>query len=162
MADISATPVVSDGSDGSVAVPATTPATSVNPVPWSRRLGHDLGQIRTDAGAILVIGGQRPVDASGRLLHEGDMAAQLALALDNVSAVLEAAGLELTDLAHLRIHTTAIDALLDVQFVVDEHLAEVGATPPLTLIEVSRLAIAGMGVEIDGLAIRNATTRRNP
>lgn len=142
--------------------PTTGPATSVNPVPWSRRLGHDLGQTRTATGTVLAIGGQRPVDAGGHLLHEGDMAAQLALALDNVSAVLEAAGLELTDLVHLRIHTTAIDALLEAQVVVEEHLAEVGATPPLTLVEVSRLAIPGMGVEIDGLAIRNVTTGRNP
>lgn len=141
----------------SAAVPkgaATTGTTSLNPVPWSRRLGHDQGQLRAGTQAIVTIGGQRPVNAEGRLLHEGDVAAQLALTLDNVTDVVRQAGMEITDLAHLRIHTTDIVALLDVAFVVTEHLAAHGATTPVTTIEVSRLAVAGMAVEIDGLAVR--------
>ena len=115
---------------------------------------HDRAQLRTGIAAILTIGGQRPVDGQGRLLHEGDPAAQLALALANVTEVVVAAGLALTDLAYLRICTTDLPALLDVHFVVDEHLAGHGATPPISIVEVSRLAIAGMDLEIDGLAIR--------
>lgn len=135
--------------------PAATGTTaSLNPRPWSRGLGHDQGQLRAGAQAIVTIGGQRPVNAEGRLLHEGDVAAQLALTLDNVTEVVRQAGMEVTDLAHLRIHTTDIVALLDVGFVVTEHLAAHGATTPVTTIEVSGLAIAGMAVEIDGLAVR--------
>ena len=36
---------------------------------------------------------------------------------------------------------------------VAEHLTSVGATPPATLVEVTRLAVTGMVVEIDGLAL---------
>lgn len=133
---------------------ATVGTTSLNPVPWSLRLGHDQGQLRDEAQTILTIGGQRPVNAEGQLLHEGDVAAQLALTLDNLTDVVRQAGMEVTDLAHLRIHTTDIIALLDVGFVVIEHLAAHGATTPVTTIEVSGLAIAGMEVEIDGLAVR--------
>lgn len=125
--------------------------TSVNPV--SRRAGHDQGQLRSPVGAILTIGGQGSVDARGRLLHEGDTAAQLALALANLTEVVLAAGMGLSDLACLRIHTTDVAALLDVYFVVTDHLAEQGATPPVSILEVSRLAIPGMDLEIEGLAV---------
>lgn len=125
--------------------------------------GHDQAQLRTGISAILTIGGQRPVDGQGRLLHEGDTAAQLALALANVVEVVVAAGMTLTELAYLRICTTDLPGLLDVQFVVDEHLAQHGATPPISIVEVSRLAIAGMDLEIDGLAISTShPTERLP
>lgn len=127
---------------------------SVNAVDWSRRLGHDQAQLRHGVSSILTIGGQRPVDTQGRLLHEGDPAAQAALALDNLTAVLAAAGMTLADLAHLRVHTTSRASLLDAQFVVVEHLADHAAATPVTTIEVSGLAITGMEVEIDGLAVR--------
>jgi enamine deaminase RidA (YjgF/YER057c/UK114 family) len=126
----------------------------VNVLDWSRRLGHDQGQLRDGARAIVAIGGQRPVDAQGRLLHEGDTVAQVALALDNLTDVVLAARMTLADVVHLRIHTTSRAALLDALFVVNEHLAAEGATTPLTVIEVSGLALAGMEVEIDGLAVR--------
>lgn len=126
----------------------------VNAAEWSRRLGHDQGQVRAGARAILTVGGQRPVDADGRLLHEGDAAAQVALALDNLTEVVVAAGMTLADVAHLRIHATSRAALLDALFVTKEHLAAHGVTTPVTAIEVSGLAVAGMEVEIDAIAVR--------
>lgn len=144
--------------------PPTAPGVRpVNAVDWSRRLGHDQGQLRHGVRSILTIGGQRPVDVQGRLLHEGDTVAQVALALDNLTAVVLAAGMTLADLAHLRVHTTSLAALLDAQFVVEEHLGEHAVTTPVTTIEVSGLAIAGMEVEIDGLAVRtDHPTEGNP
>lgn len=124
--------------------------------PASRRNGHDQGQLRTGVEAILTIGGQGSVDALGRLLHEGDVAAQLALALANLTDVVVAAGMGLADLASMRINTTDVAALLDVYFVVTDHLAEQGATPPISIVEVSRLAVPGMDLEIEGIAVRGA------
>lgn len=135
---------------------AAAEITSLNPVPWSRRAGCDQGQLRTGVQTIVTIGGQRPVNADGQLLHEGDMAAQLALALDNLTEVMLEAGMAFRDLAHLRIYTTDMAALSDVGLVLFEHLAAHGATTPVTTIEVSGLAIAGMAVEIDGLAALTA------
>ena len=129
-------------------------ARSVNPSPWSRDLGHDQAHRRDHPVAVLAIGGQRPVDATGRLLHAGDAAAQVALTLDNVSAVLEAAGFGPGDVVHLRIHATSRAALLDAQYVVREHLAEHRLGTPVTTIQVGGLALVGMEVEIDGLAVR--------
>ncbi|CAN5606738.1 hypothetical protein BH24ACT4_BH24ACT4_13120 [soil metagenome] len=96
-------------------------------------------------------------------MHEGDTVAQVALALDNLTAVVVAAGMTLADLAHLRVHATSAVALLDAQFVVGEHLAEHAVTAPVTTVEVCGLAIAGMEVEIDGLAVRTEhRTEGNP
>lgn len=134
----------------------TTPAGTVrrvNPVRWAEPLGYDQGQLRTGVTSILTIAGQGPIDADGRLLHEGDVAAQLALALANVAAVLAEAGMTMADVAMLRTYTTDIAATLAVWDTVAEHLASEGATAPATLVEVTRLAVPGMVVEIDGLAI---------
>ncbi len=155
-----AVPHVAPTAGLAAAAPVDGTTTSLDPV-W-RRAGHDHGQLRTGAGAILTIGSQGPLDAQGRLLHEGDMAAQLALALVNLTEVVLAAGVGLSDLAHLRIHTTDIASLIEVQFVVSEHLAEQGATPPISIVEVSRLAVPGMELEIDGLAVAPPNHRPEP
>lgn len=125
----------------------------VNPSTWSQALGFDQGQVRTGA-RLLTIAGQGPLDERGLLLHEGDPAAQLALALANVAAVLDGAGMDWPDVAQLRVHTTDLDGLLEVYDTLVDHLGTVGARPPATLVEVTRLPVPGMTVLIDGLAIR--------
>jgi len=136
--------------------PTARGARGVNAADWSRRLGHDQAQRRDGVSAVLAIGGQRPVDGEGQLMHEGDAIAQVALALDNLTAVVVEAGMTLADLAHLRIHATSRAALLDAQFVIREHLVEHAVTTPITAVQVGGLALAGMEVEIDGLAVRTA------
>ena len=46
----------------------------------------------TGAGKVLFCSGQTSVDANGAPQHPGDMAAQIALAADNLEAVLREAG----------------------------------------------------------------------
>ena len=100
----------------------------------------------------VTIAAQGPVDERGLLLHEGDPAAQLALALANVAAVLHADGLGWTDLVHLRVHTTDRAQLLRVYDTLTEHLATVGADAETRIVEVPRLPLPGMTVSIDGVA----------
>jgi enamine deaminase RidA (YjgF/YER057c/UK114 family) len=126
----------------------------INPTSWNLAYGYDQGQVRTGTSTVLTIAGQGSLDQEGRLLHDGDVAAQFALAMTNVESVLDAAGMTLTDLAQLRIHVTDIDAALRSYDILVERLATAGATPPATLVEVRRLAVPGMAVEIDALAIR--------
>lgn len=125
---------------------------SVNPTTWSQSYGYDQGQVRT-ARRILTVAGQGPLDAQGRLLHEGDLAAQMALALHNVVEVVEAAGLRVQDIAQLRIFVLDVEAALANYSAITEFLADHDARPPATVVEVSRLAVPGMGVEIEALAI---------
>ena len=132
----------------------TTTALGLNPSTWSRALGYDQGRVARSPSMVLTIAAQGPLDQLGRLVHEDDPAAQLALTLANVAGLLEAAGMAWHDVAQLRVYTTDLPALLDVYDTLVEHLGEEGARPPATIVEVSRLLVPGMTVCIDGLAIR--------
>ena len=55
---------------------------------------------------ILHCAGQGSLDEHGRILHVGDMAAQVREALNNVETVLRAAGLSLADVTRLNFYTT--------------------------------------------------------
>lgn len=141
-------------------VGVNSPTTTMTPVTpstwtaWSRALGYDQGQLRAAPRAVLTVAAQGPLDSAGRLVHDGDPAAQLALALANLEAVLAAGGMAPGDLALLRVHTTDMDATLDVWDTLAERLAEVGASPPTTLVGVCALPVPGMTVSIEAVAIR--------
>jgi enamine deaminase RidA (YjgF/YER057c/UK114 family) len=86
-------------------------------------------------------------------VHEGDVAAQLALCLVNLERVLVSAGMTVLDVAQLRVYTTDLDQLRDVYDTLVEHLAETGAHPPTTVVEVTRLPLPGLVVTLEALAV---------
>ena len=81
------------------------------------------------------------------------MAAQLALSLDNLEAVLGAAGMSLARLVRLTVYTTDVDLLLQHYGVLASRLGAAGVAPPTTLLGVTRLAIPGQLVELEGTAV---------
>ncbi|WP_137825092.1 RidA family protein [Brevibacterium sp. 2SA] len=127
--------------------------TAVNPVTWSTELGFNQGELVTGPARTLFISGQTAMDAEGRPQHEGDIAAQLRLSLDNVEAVLAAAGMGLRDLVQLNVHTTDIDGLFPHYGELAGRLAAAGVAPTTTMLEVSRLAVPGQLVELEGIAL---------
>src|ERR671937_3000481 len=86
--------------------------TSINPVPWSLKLGFDQGQLIEGHRRQLVCGGQDAVDADGNAQHPGDMGAQLGLSLDNLEAVLADADMTLANVVRLNVYTTDFDELV--------------------------------------------------
>jgi enamine deaminase RidA (YjgF/YER057c/UK114 family) len=84
---------------------------SINPVTWSLNLGFDQAQLIEGQQRQLVISGQDAV-TEGNPQHPGDMAAQLELALDNLEAVLTAAGMTLANIVRLNAYATDMDELL--------------------------------------------------
>lgn len=70
---------------------------TINPWSWQDDHGYSQGVLVEQPKRTLYAAGQGPVDADGRLLHEGDVGAQARRAMDNVEAVLEAAGMSLAD-----------------------------------------------------------------
>ena len=131
----------------------TTAPQPLNPSGWSRRLGYDQGRLVPSPSQVLTLAAQGPLDALGRLVHEDDPAAQLALTLANVAEVLDAAGMSWRDVVQLRVYTTDLPTLLSVYDTLVDHLGELDARPPATIVEVSRLLVPGMTVSIDGLAL---------
>ena len=85
--------------------------TPINPSTWSLDLGFDQGQLIEGHQRLLVCSGQDAV-VDGAPQHPGDMAAQLALSLDNLEAVLSGADMTLADVVRLNACTTDMGALL--------------------------------------------------
>jgi enamine deaminase RidA (YjgF/YER057c/UK114 family) len=81
------------------------------------------------------------------------MAAQLTMALDNLEAVLAAAGMTLADVVRLGVFTTDVDRLLEHYRVVAERLEAAGVRPPSTLLGVARLAAPELLVELEATAM---------
>jgi enamine deaminase RidA (YjgF/YER057c/UK114 family) len=82
---------------------------SINPVSWSLNLGFDQAQLIEGHERLLVCSGQDAVDADGNSQHPGDMAAQLAMSLDNLEAVLASADMTLANVVRLNVYTTDFD-----------------------------------------------------
>ncbi len=125
----------------------------VNPAVWSLELGFNQGEVVSGETRTLYISGQTAMSREGRPEHEGDMAAQLALAVDNLEAVLAEAGMSLSDLVRLNVYTTDVDALFPHYGVLAGRLGAAGVAPTTTMLGVTRLAIPGQLVELEGTAV---------
>ncbi|MFB9661245.1 RidA family protein [Glycomyces mayteni] len=130
--------------------------TAVNPVEWSLELGFNQGELVSGQTRTLYCSGQTAMGRDGRPEHEGDMAAQLALSLDNLEAVLAAAGMGLSDLVRLNVYTTDVDGLFPHYGVLAGRLGAAGAAPATTMLGVVRLAVPGQMVELEGTAVASA------
>jgi enamine deaminase RidA (YjgF/YER057c/UK114 family) len=127
--------------------------TAVNPWTWSAELGFDQGVLVSGQTRTLYCSGQTAMSADGKPEHDGDLAGQLASSVDNVQAVLAAAGMSLANLVRLTVYTTDVDRLLGQYGVLVSRLAAAGAAPPTTLLGVTRLAVAGQLVELEATAV---------
>jgi reactive intermediate/imine deaminase len=107
-------------------------------------------------GPFVQVSGQGPQDpASGEYLHPGDVAAQTTRTLENVRAVVEAAGASFDDVVMLRVYLTKREdfAVMNEAYgrFVAEHCPS-GVLPSRTTVFVG-LPREEMLVEIDALAI---------
>lgn len=127
--------------------------TAVNPVEWSLELGFNQGELVSGQTRTLYCSGQTAMDADGKPQHEGDMAGQLALSLDNLEAVLAAAGMSLANLVRLNVYTTDVDLLFPHYGVLAARLGAALVSPATTMLGVVRLAVPGQLVELEGTAV---------
>jgi len=127
--------------------------TAVNPWNWSVELGYHQGEVVSGQTKTLYCAGQTAMSADGEPQHTGDLAAQLAMSLDNLEAVLGAAGMSLADLVRLTVYTTDVDLLFRHYGVLAGRLGAAGAAPATTMLGVTRLAIPTLLVELEGTAV---------
>ena len=126
--------------------------TAVNPWSWSLNFGYNQAEMLVGATRHLVCAGQTSVDADGNPQHPGNMRNQIALALDNLESVLGAADMGLANVVRLNIYTTDVDEAMKHFDVLGTRFGPVGATPPMTLLGVTRLAIPPLMFEIEATA----------
>ncbi|MEU6307937.1 RidA family protein [Streptomyces chartreusis] len=127
--------------------------TAVNPVTWSVDLGFNQGELVSGHTRTLYISGQTAMSPDGKPQHDGDIAAQLTLSIDNLEAVLDEAGMSLADLVRLNVYTTDVDLLFRHYGVLAARLGGAGVAPATTMLGVTRLAIPGQLVELEGTAV---------
>ena len=124
----------------------------VNPWPWSLNVGYNQAEILESTQRQLVCAGQTAVDAEGRPQHLDDMRQQIALALDNLEAVLGAADMGLANITRLSIYATDVDEAMKNFDILGARFGPLNAAPPMTLLGVTRLAIPGLMFEIEASA----------
>jgi enamine deaminase RidA (YjgF/YER057c/UK114 family) len=102
-------------------------------------------------GRLVVVSGQVPLDAQGRLVGEDDPRAQVRQVFDNLAAALAAAGAGMEHVVRLGVYLTDL-ADLDVFRAVRDEYVPADRPPASTLVQVSRLVHPAFRVEIDALA----------
>ncbi len=127
---------------------------AVEPEGWAKPRGYANGIRVRDASELVFVAGQIAWDAEQRLVGRGDFAAQFRQALENVAAVVHAAGAEPRHVARLTIYVTDKRQYLGA-------LREVGAAyravfgkhfPAMALVQVADLLEDGALVEIEATA----------
>src|SRR5688572_11902190 len=126
----------------------------VNPWKWQDQFAFSQGIEVSGATRTLYCAGQTSVDGEGKVMHEGNMSAQVDQALRNLTTVLEAAGFTLSDVVRLNYYTTDVDGFFQAHDVVKRHLEQAGSQPSGTLLGVARLAFPGLLVEIEATAVK--------
>jgi enamine deaminase RidA (YjgF/YER057c/UK114 family) len=115
--------------------------------------GFNQGELVGGATRTLYCAGQTSVDENGAPQHIGDMAGQIALAADNLDAVLRAAEMTYANLVRLNFYTTDVGSYLANAGVLGERLGAAGVAPAGTLLGVATLAFPELLIEIEATAV---------
>lgn len=126
----------------------------INPWTWQDRLGFVQANEISGAKRMLLCAGQVSIGADGTLLHAGDMRGQINQVIDNLEAVLKAAGFGLSDVVRMTIYTTQVDEFLAKRSDMMERMTRAGVRYASTLLGVARLARPELLVEIEATAIQ--------
>lgn len=125
----------------------------VNPWTWQDNRGYVQGHEVSGPGRVLYCAGIVSVDKDGNPVHEGDIRAQALQALDNLETLLTEAGYTLADVVRLNTYVTDIqDYFANGRPAIYERFAAAGTHFAATLLEVSRLALPQLLLEIEATA----------
>jgi reactive intermediate/imine deaminase len=103
-----------------------------------------------EAAGFLYVSGMLPVDAAGGLVGAGDVIRQSEQVLDNVGAVLSAAGATFGDVVRVGVYVRHMADREPINTVRRRYFGD--ARPASTLVEVSALAHPDALVEIEAVA----------
>jgi reactive intermediate/imine deaminase len=105
----------------------------------------------TFTGTMVMISGQIPLDAEGRLVGAGDARAQMRQVFHNLQMALAAAGARMADLVKLTVFLTNMADLGDFREVRDEFV-DPWRPPASSLVQVSALVHPAFRIEIEAVA----------
>ena len=123
----------------------------INPWTWQDRLGFSQAWSTTGADKLVFLSGQAPISPDGRLVGDDDFEAQVTQVFDNLKTVLDAAGADFESVVKITAYLTDITRLRDFGRVKARYIA--GPQPASTALGVSALALPGMMVEVEAVAV---------
>jgi enamine deaminase RidA (YjgF/YER057c/UK114 family) len=124
----------------------------VNPWSWQDARGFTQAWRVGQASTLVFLSGQGPIDADGRLTGAGDFEAQADHTFANLGRVLEQAGAGFADIVKLTVYLTDITQLPVYGRVKARYIH--GQQPASTALAVSALALPGMMIEVEAIAVR--------
>ena len=127
---------------------------TVTPKSFGAPLGMYSHAMVAPGGEIVVVAGQVGMGQGGQVAG-GDVVAQTKQALDNVRAVVEAAGCAMRDIVRLQTfltHAGDIDGFMKARAEVFPRYFPDGAYPPNTLLIVERLVKEEFLIEVSAVA----------
>ena len=137
---------------------------AVTPKKFGAPLGMYSHGMVAPCGEIVVVAGQVGMGQGGEAAA-GDVQAQTKQALDNVRAVVEAAGCSMRDIVRLQTfltHAEDIAGFMKARAEVFPAYFPDGIYPPNTLLIISRLVKPELLVEIEAMAVRPAKAATAP
>jgi reactive intermediate/imine deaminase len=126
----------------------------------SSPIAYTAPAVRTPAGyshamqgaGLIFVSGQVALDPEGSVVGPDDMAEQARQAFRNLGAVLEAAGCSFADVLKLTYFVRDVQAVGSIRGVRDEFV-DTANPPASTLVEVSRLFMPDLLIEIEAVAV---------
>lgn len=100
---------------------------------------------------VVYISGQTAFDSQGQLEGEDDIEVQVRSSFENVKRIVEAAGGATDNIVKLTVYFLDLDALEQYTAILGEYFPK--DPPSQTVVEVSRLALPGLLVEIEATAV---------
>lgn len=135
--------------------------TAVTPKSFGAPLGMYSHGMVAPGGEIVVVAGQVGIGAGGAVAT-GDVGAQTKQALENVRAIVEAAGCTMGDVVRLQTfltHAEDIPGFMRARGEAFPRYFPNGMYPPNTLLVVTRLVRPELLVEIEAMAVKPAGRR---
>ena len=124
----------------------------INPWDWQKDMGYSQAVEVSNVTSTLYVSGQTAMDADGVPSNE-DMPTQLKKAIANLQHVITEAGYEVSNIARLTVYATSSDAFMPEMGTLMGWLAENGAQPAVTYLEVVRL-FGPLTVELEATVVR--------
>jgi len=116
--------------------------------PWEQAVGYSRA---VAAGDFIFVTGCTSV-RHGEVVHQGDAAAQMAQAIENVGSALARLGAELTDVVRTRMFVTDITRWPEIG---EAHRAAFGdVMPATTMVQVAALIDPRLLVEVEAVAYK--------